>query len=957
MVQVHIGAAFHTVAVLRLGHIAAVRFLEVLPVALAAAEDSTVDGEVGSQLGGTDSVVDIHEGGTTVTHGASAIYIIINNTAVEVHRRGVHEGRAATVFGDEVVGVGVVGTESIDSVVVVAEEGVVVTAVGTAVDVVHLAAADVDTGVAVDAAADVVAAVDVVDTAGLRVADVDVGHASHVSLAAAAEEAVLDGHLVGIHQHIGRHTVDLLVAHVGEVLRAVHAARVATAEDILHGTFLEDDVGHAALHVLLVVAAEDGTHGEVIGALAVEEDFHIVHHTHTVAAAEDGVDHAAVLGVDVDEDGLLEGRHLAVLEVAHRTHTEVALVGVVVVTVAGAIDAVDLRGVLDEEVGAVEGVVFRTGEVVEGRAVGSLEVGLRDSINHHVVVRVSHLGDGVGGEAVERTHTVVAGVEGAENLGVATHGGVAAAVEVGEVAAAVGVAKAGVGLAAHHRVAVHLHVDGSLLDVMLEVAHDVGVAHIDFRRGLLCKAHVGFHTAAVGGVEHLATVEVEVGVVVRGHQLAHIFVVGVVGLVVGVSQGIARHIAAVLVAAVVVAVAAAIDILQHHSLAVDNGIGAFVDFRSHIAADVVAAVGIAEDTAGEPQNGGTLDVGHTAATVDIFHHDARTGFAMHDGTDHPRALILPTGEAHHGAVLHPPGQAGSGFAVAHVAGVAAAVDAADTTREEVDLADGVHGCLVAAAEEHADVVAAYLGIEAVGVAVDKVVVVVPLMASTSRRIVEGLVHQDATLPLLGDGVVVEDVATAGAVHRAQGTDHLGHVAAEVAGVDHAAVDGDVGMRAVHQVAAAEEVADTELAAVTGEVGVLDVLGGGGLGVVHVDEDRRGVGHRAAVVVAAEDSVDRASVDINGDSILGVAELVGGDTDKGVLGAAKERVDKDIVIISLGCIHSGKLGSQLIGIRQCVVVEGEERLNGHTDGDMGRLDVGHGSKILLIGHAGATIAVL
>ena len=129
------------------------------------------------------------------------------------------------------------------------------------------------------------------------------------------------------------------------------------------------------------------------------------------------------------------------------------------------------------------------------------------------------------------------------------------------------------------------------------------------------------------------------------------------------------------------------------------------------------------------------------------------------------------------------------------------------------------------------------------------------------------------------------------------------------------------MRAVHQVAAAEQVADAILASVAVEVrrvgGLIvtrvfgedhlavfqrghegHIVARGQLGVVHVHKHRGRGGHRAAVVVAAEDRVNGAAVDVDGDTVGGVRQLVAGHADKGVLGTAEERVDKDIVIAGM-----------------------------------------------------------
>ena len=178
------------------------------------------------------------------------------------------------------------------------------------------------------------------------------------------------------------------------------------------------------------------------------------------------------------------------------------------------------------------------------------------------------------------------------------------------------------------------------------------------------------------------------------------------------------------------------------------------------------------------------------------------------------------------------------------------------------------------------------------------------------------------------GVFVDELVAA-AVDGAHGLYHRGLVAADEAGVRHATQDGDLGVGALHQVAAAVEVADAEVAAVAGEVGVRRVQLVGELGVVDGGVGVRPLGDGAAVVVAAEEGHDAAAVHVDGDGRRGRAGAV--DADEGVLGAAEDGVQMQQVVV---------LGGQ---------GRGAGRGFGHADDHVGRLDVGH--------RAGAALALL
>ena len=799
----------------------------------------------------------------------------------------------------------------------------------------------------------------------------DVGEglgAAHVAAVAAAEDVA---HLAAVEDDVG---------DAGE-----HLVAVVAAEDGADGGAADDlAVGRGIMDGREGIVDEGGVDGGEggVGDLAVEEDHDVLGDAGAVAAAEDGVDEAAG-GVDVDEDLGLQGALLDILVVADGADAAVGGGVVVVVAVAGAVDGADAGLALDEEVGVVAGVPG-AGEVlpVERVAVGGDELVDGDA------------GGLVVAEAVDGAHAVVAGIERAEDVALAGDIGLSAAVEVAEVAAAVGVAvavgrdavvgggaddglgegasiaqpgllvggvvggeageavggDAGGGVAEDGegvRRKADLDADGATLDAGtdIEVADQVAVANHDL--GLVDDigvADVGLDTAAIGAEEDGAAVEEEVGGVVGRDKEAPVFVIGVVGLAVVVDEGSVGAVAA-LVGAVVEAVGAAIGVLQDEGLAVDDGVGAVgveaegvvvgvAGLGADVAADVVAAMDIAKDTAGEPGRRRAIDVGHAAAAIELLDDDAGAGDGVDEGAEDVGPLIAPTGHGDLDTVADD-GVAHfvDGDTVAHVARVAAAIDEADAARLEEDGAHGVHGGAVVAAEEDTDVVAAGLGVEAVGALVDEAVVVVPTVAEGLGGVVEGTLDEGAADPLGGDGVVDKDELVVGAVDGADGAVDGGAVAAEEDGVEHAAEDVDHGVRAVDEVAAAEEVADAEVAAIAGEVGVVDVLEavGGVLGVVDVDGDHGGFGHGTAIVVAAEGREDGAAMDVDGDAVDGCG---GGDADEGVLGAAEERVDDDVVV-------------------------GRGVAAGGADGDFGLLDVGDGAEVelVVVGHAGAAVAVL
>ena len=444
--------------------------------------------------------------------------------------------------------------------------------------------------------------------------------------------------------------------------------------------------------------------------------------------------------------------------------------------------------------------------------------------------------------------------------------------------------------------------------------------------------------------------------------------------------GVAVHVlveveARVVVVAVVVAVAAAVDVLQHQRVAVDDDPRAFTGHRrAHVAADVAAALHVAEHAARQAQTRRVEHVGHTAAAVDVLHEDGRVRWGVHHRTEGARHLVLPAvaaqraahrvaevkylgpGSVHHrceisvgarfqgvaifvvalveGAVV--------GRGVDHVALVAAAVDVLHAARGQVDVAQVGHVGLVVAAEEDAHVVAARLGDHGAGVGLQHLVasgLPVVLLAGIARVErapglevhVVGVVRRAVAEFGVGEVKrrVVVDELVAAAVDGADGLYHRGLVATHEAGVRHAAQDAHLGMRALHHVAAAVEVADAEVAAVAREVGVLRVQLVGELGVVDGGVDVRTLRDGTAVVVAAEDGHDAAAVYVDGDGRRRRTRAV--DADEGVLGAAEDGVEVQQVVVQgrRGSVAGGGLG--------------------HADHHVGTLDVGH--------RAGAALTLL
>ena len=928
--------------------------VEVAPHALAAAIDDAFEGGVARAVA-AHLVVELHMRGAAVGHGAAAVEVVHHRAAVEVHRRAVHIGTRGR--GDEVART-VAGhrPEGVDVVLAVADEHIVVTAVGAAVDMLHRAATDVHARIAADAAADVVAAEEVVDARGIGAMHLDKRHALHIAPSAAAEKGVEHRDVRAVHHHMGGDARHLVAADVGEGLPGRHIAVVRAAEDGVHRPFHQPHLGHDA-HVLEVVAAEDGVHRVHIAGGVVEQHRHGSFHAHTVAAAEDGVNPSAA-GVDVDEDGGLQGpRNAAGGGEAEGDRLE-GRVGVAVVVpgaVAGAVDSLDGRRALNLEVGIIKGVVRavvlapveafaeRVGEGSIGQGVGPQGVG---SSGASCIVDVAI----VRTETRDVAHHVVAGEEGAVDPHIAFDALVGQAVDVALVAAAVDVAVDTATGEEQAHPAVHGALQGrhGCLHTVLE----------NPGRGAVGIAHVGMQATGNHSAQHHAVAHIDIGGVARGHEEAHIFVVGVVALAaVGVEEfGVV--IVARDVAAVVETVAAARHVAYHQDVAVEDDVGAAAGLRPDVARDVVAAVDIAEDAARGIDAAGVPDVAHAGSAVDVVAGNLRVVQCRHDGANlggegraaeevHPAAGLGSKGAGvevegllQDGSVYRA-AEAAHADVVLHVARVAAAVDRAHAAGVQLHHRQVLHVGRVVAREEAPYVVLAHLAFPCVGAVLHHLFALdgggeVLGVGPDGRRVLKAYTFGRRIGGVGADVVAVVAVSVLRgrglAVHQADGVGHRGAVAAHIGRVHHAAVEGDVGVGARHPVAAAEEVADAEVAPEAREVGVrwLVVLVDE-LGVEDVDIDGRGLRHRAAIVVAAEEGVDGAAVDVDGDATLGMVRVVGGDADEGVLGTAEERVDEDVVVVAVRRLAVGgdERIDETVGLR-------------HAHGDMGRLDVWDGA---------------
>ena len=372
VVQVHIGRAVDvapTVAVKVAG-------VEVVPAAFTAAVERAVDDSVaGADAVGRAAyhVVDHQAGGAAVGHRAAGVHRGVDGAAPDVDVGAVDVGLGSRGYQTCLGMCLVVGAVVVHVVKLMAHRHEVIAAVRTAPDALYRAAGHIYTGVTLDLAADVVAAIEVPDTVVGGLADVHIGHAFKVAHAAAAEDGVGDRHVVALGEHIGRYVGHLVAADVEERLFLGHVAAVAAAVDVLHIALHQLYAGHG-VHIAEVVAAEDGanvvvrtTAGEAagqrggIGGVAqpcvVEQYGHLVGHRAAGAAAEDGVYEAAA-GVQVDEGAGLVGSATGILR-AHIHPGELRMVAVVVPgTVTRAVDRVDDRRALDEHIGRVSRVVL-----------------------------------------------------------------------------------------------------------------------------------------------------------------------------------------------------------------------------------------------------------------------------------------------------------------------------------------------------------------------------------------------------------------------------------------------------------------------------------------------------------------------------------------------------------------------------------------------------------------------
>ena len=635
-------------------------FVEVLVVTHTAAVEGAVDVQLA--VVAVDGVVDDHRGGAAVGHGAAAIDTVdtcADITAPEVEVGAVDIGTGSN--GDALVGTvgGIVGHAAVgvDAEEAVADFQIVVVTVGATEEVLHGAAADVDARHTGDGTRDVVAAEDIVHTIIGGIPHFDIGVAEDVAQAVAAKDGVEDGDVFAFEDDMGGDISKLVAVDIGDdgagaaLGASAHDAVVGATEDGVDDALLEPDVGHHIHHIVLVVAAEDGADG-VDGAVGVvEEDHDGLLDAHAVATAEDGVD-AAAAGVDVNEGrALLGGEGTA--GVGAEGNALVFGTGAVIVvgTVTGAVDAVDGGGVLDAEVGRVVGAPGAVAVVLveaDGGVGGEHGLEGSDGVGKGVVVgEVAVDGAGevvgveVGAEGLDVAGAVVAAEEGAVDLHVTAQGEVGKAVDARLVAAAEGVAL--------HTAAGGHEVDAAGLQTIGGARHrrkfegsflaglGGGVVGQDFGRGAVLESHVGMHTAAVELAENQAAAEVEVDIVVRGEEHAHIVVVGVVGdslLVVGIGvEEVAVVVVARAVVAVVETVGAGHGVADDEGVVVEHEVGAAAGLGADVARDVVAAVDIAEGAAGEVDTAGVLHITHAAATEDIVADNLRVGEGGDDGAD------------------------------------------------------------------------------------------------------------------------------------------------------------------------------------------------------------------------------------------------------------------------------------------------------------------------------------
>ena len=145
------------------------------------------------------------------------------------------------------------------------------------------------------------------------------------------------------------------------------------------------------------------------------------------------------------------------------------------------------------------------------------------------------------------------------------------------------------------------------------------------------------HTAAHKLSEDESTAQIEVNIVMRGEEHSHIVVIGVVGDgVASVGVGVvecAIVVVARTIVTVIVAVGTGNGVADDKGVAVEHQVGTTTCLGAYVTGDIVTAVDIAVDTAGEIDAAGVLDVTHAAAAEDIVADDFGVGQCGNDGAD------------------------------------------------------------------------------------------------------------------------------------------------------------------------------------------------------------------------------------------------------------------------------------------------------------------------------------
>ena len=130
----------------------------------------------------------------------------------------------------------------------------------------------------------------------------------------------------------------------------------------------------------------------------------------------------------------------------------------------------------------------------------------------------------------------------------------------------------------------------------------------------------------------------------RRDEHTHIVVVGVVEIAIAVAQLLQIIIYTVGIA-VVLPVAAAIDIAQHDGILANHSPSSVVRLRTHVATYIVATIDVAEAAAPQPHHRRVLDVGHSAAAIDVLDNDSRVGGTLHQRPQRCRRSVFPTVKA------------------------------------------------------------------------------------------------------------------------------------------------------------------------------------------------------------------------------------------------------------------------------------------------------------------------